>query len=343
MREVYIGSYTEDTGGEGFGITLVRQDGDSGELRLVDVVARTPAPSYLAWHPTGRTLYAVNEVEPGTVSGFAVEPGGRLRPIGSQPTGGTGPCHLAVHPGGEFLLAANYVSGDVSVHPVADDGTPGPRTDLVRHEGHGPHPERQEAPHAHQVRVTPDGRYVLAIDLGTDSVYAYRLDPGTGKLRLSSRAHTGPGAGPRHLVFGRDSLVHVACELDSTVRTFRYEPPTGTLSPVHVAQSILDLDGENYPSEIAIGADGRFVYVANRGSDVVTTLAVEGGELRPVADTPTGGRWPRHLTLIDPYLYVANERSHQVTGFRIDPATGVPHPTGAVLDVPSPACLLGAA
>jgi 6-phosphogluconolactonase len=342
MRGVYIGSYTGEAGGEGVGITLARQDEGSGELQLVGVVARTPAPSYLAWHPDGRILYAVNEVEPGTVSAFAVEPDGRLRSIGSQPTGGTGPCHLMVHPGGRYLLAANYVSGDVSVHPVAGDGSLGPRTELVRHSGRGPRDDRQEAPHAHQVRVTPDGRYVLATDLGTDSVHTYRLDPDSGTLQPASQGRTEPGAGPRHLVFGAGGSVHVACELDSTVSTFRYEPETGTLTLVHIAPSIVDAGAENYPSEVAIDAAGRFVYVANRGRDVVTTLAVAGDGLRPVADVPAGGRWPRHLALIGSHLYVANQLSHQVTAFRLDPVTGVPQPTGALLEVPSPACILPA-
>jgi 6-phosphogluconolactonase len=342
MRGVYIGSFTTEAGGIGVGITLAQQDERTGALEPVDVVARTAAPSYLAWHPAGLALYAVNEVEPGTVSAFAVEAGGRLRPIGSQPTGGTGPCHLMVHPGGRYLLAANYASGDVSVLPVAGDGALGPRTDLVRHSGRGPRDDRQESPHAHQVRVTPDGRYVLVTDLGTDSVHVYRLDAGAGRLHPVSTGHTRPGAGPRHLVFGHDGSVHVACELDSTVSTFRFEPETAALTLVHVAPSIVNLDGENYPSEIAIDPAGRSVYVANRGRDVVTALAVRDGRLDPVADVPTGGRWPRHLALIGSHLYLANQFSHQVTVFGLDPDSGVPEPTGAALDVPSPACILPA-
>jgi 6-phosphogluconolactonase len=335
MRGVYIGSYGER-------ITLARQDGHTGALERVDVVARTADPSYLAWHPAGLAMYAVNEVDPGTVSAFAVEADARLRPIGSQPTGGTGPCHLMAHPDGRYLLAANYVSGEVSVLAVTGDGALGPRTDLVRHSGRGPRDDRQESPHAHQVRVTPDGRYVLATDLGTDSIHVYRLDAGTGRLRPVSTGHTAPGAGPRHLVFGHDGSVHVACELDSTVSTFRLDPASAALTLVHVAPSVIDAGDENYPSEIAIDQSGRFVYVANRGRDVVTTLAVRDGRLDPVADVPTGGRWPRHLALIGSHLYVANQLSDQVTVFRLDPDTGVPEPTGATLEVPSPACVLPA-
>ena len=37
--------------------------------------------------------------------------------LGSRSTGGAAPCHLSVHPGGRWLLSANYGSGSVAVHP----------------------------------------------------------------------------------------------------------------------------------------------------------------------------------------------------------------------------------
>jgi 6-phosphogluconolactonase (cycloisomerase 2 family) len=39
-------------------------------------------------------------------------------------------------------------------------------------------------------------------------------------------------------------------------------------------------------------------------------------------------------------MFVANQRSHTVTAFRLDPDTGVPHPAGTVLEIGSPACVL---
>ena len=102
----------------------------------------------------------------------------------------------------------------------------------------------------------------------------------------------------------------------------------------------MEAPADNYPSEIAISEDGQFLYVANRGLDLVTALAVSGPDVRPVSDVPTGGAWPRHLAVFGGHLYVANERSHDVTHFVLD--AGIPEQAGDVVAIPSPACILPA-
>jgi 6-phosphogluconolactonase (cycloisomerase 2 family) len=99
-------------------------------------------------------------------------------------------------------------------------------------------------------------------------------------------------------------------------------------------------DKANFPSELAAGRDGRFVYVANRGPDTVSVFAwaPEGGTL--IAEVVTGGQWPRHLALLGDHLYVANERSQNVTVFRIDPDTGIPQAQGEPVAEGSPTCVL---
>jgi 6-phosphogluconolactonase (cycloisomerase 2 family) len=331
MMRVYLGSFTS-------GITVARQDPESGALEAVDSVA-TPAASFLAWHPDGHHLYAVHETDDGTVSAFRVGDDGRPRLINSQPTGGADPCHLVVHPAGRHLLSANYGTGSVAVHPLAADGSIEPLADLVQHRGSGPRADRQEGPHAHQVRVSPDGAQVLAVDLGADSIFRYRLDLDTGKLALDGAGRTDPGAGPRHLVFGAGGTVHVACELDSTVTTFGSDG--GELTRLGAVPATVESPrAANFPSEIALSADGRYAYVANRGQDVVTVFAVTGTGLRPLVDVPCGGRWPRHLAVAGPHLYVANQYTHQVTRFRLDPDTGVPEPAGVAIELDSPSCVL---
>ncbi|MBX6357990.1 MAG: lactonase family protein [Micromonosporaceae bacterium] len=329
---VYVGSY-------GSGITVARQDPATGTLETIQT-AEAPAASYLAWHPDGRHLYAVQETQDGAVTGFVAGEDGRLTLVNREPTGGAQPCDLAVHPAGRHLLVANYGSGSVAVHRLGPDGHLGPLTDLVQHRGSGPRADRQAGPHAHQVRVTPDGEHVFAVDLGVDSVFLYRLDLDTGKLALDGAGQTEPGAGPRHLVFAGSGVVHVACELNSTVASFSYAG--GELARLGTIPATVEPPGTaNLPSEIALSPDGRFVYLANRGQDVVTVFAVDGVELRPLADVACGGHWPRHLAIVGQYLYVANQRSHQVTCFRLDVDTGTPRPAGVALEVESPACVLG--
>ncbi|GAB1689905.1 lactonase family protein [Krasilnikovia sp. M28-CT-15] len=337
---VFLGCYTGESGGEGEGIALLRRDPATGELTRLGLAARTPSPSFLARHPTRAVLYAVNEFHAGTVSAFAVAEDGDLELLGVQPTGGRHPCHLAVAAGGRHLLVANYDSGSVSVFPLDPDGVPGPRCDLVDLEGSGPVTERQAGPHAHMVSPDPHGPDVLVSDLGSDRVWRCRLDPASGRLTVTAPAVVAsPGTGPRHLLRSADGALLVVGELRGDLAWYRPGGPDGSLRRMGDVAASTTL-GTNYPSELATGRDGRFVYVANRGPDTISAFAWDGATAVLVAEVPTGGSWPRHLALIADHLYVANERSHNVTAFRIDADTGVPRLQGEPVSEASPTCLL---
>ncbi|WP_189226025.1 lactonase family protein [Saccharothrix coeruleofusca] len=318
----YLGTYTSWEGG-GTGIGLASYDRATGRLRATGVVAGVPNPSFVIRE--GRRLYAVNEQQDGAVTALSIGPDGVPQVINTQSTGGADPCHLALHRG--FVLSANYSSGSVSVHPVRPDGGLGERADLVRHEGSGPDPERQEGPHAHQVLPDPTGEFVLAVDLGTDSVFSYRLGD-DGRLSPVDEAKLQPGAGPRHLAFhpgGRHA--YIADELDSTIVVASYD--RGVLKPGQVLSTLpanAPTTPRNYPAEVLVSPDGRFVYLSNRGHDSVAVFAVEhgGARLRLVEATPVGGRYPRHITLDSTggLLFAANQNSNAVTTFAVDRESG---------------------
>jgi 6-phosphogluconolactonase len=335
---VFVGGYTGDKGGAGEGIALLRRDPATGVLTRLGVVARTPSPSFLAQHPTQPVLYAVNELDPaGTVSAFSVAADGSLTPLAVQPTGGSDPAHLAVSDDGRHLLVANYSSGSVAVFPLDPQGVPGERSDLLDLAGSGPVTDRQAGPHAHMVRPDADG--VLIADLGSDRVWRSRLDPVSGRLTMLAPAVVAkPGTGPRHLLRAPGRTLLLVGELGGNLTWYR-PGPDGALAPAGEVATTAEA-GENFPSEVAMGADGRFVYVANRGPNTVSTFTWDGSTAAPVAEVPTGGNWPRHLILLGDHLYVANQLSHSVTTFRIDPDTGVPSEQGPPTAEPSPTCLL---
>ncbi|GAA2668659.1 MULTISPECIES: lactonase family protein [Actinosynnema] len=333
---VFLGTYTTWEGG-GEGIGLAAYDRAKGVLTHTGVVADVPNPSFLV--RAGDRLYAVNEQEDGAVTALAIGADGVPVVLNRRSTGGADPCHLVLHEG--HLLAANYTSGSVSAHPVLPDGSLGERTDLVRHEGSGPNRDRQEGPHAHQVVVDPTGRFVLAVDLGADSVLTYRLVG--GRLEHVATARTHAGAGPRHLAFhpgGR--FAYVANELDSTVTVASYAD--GVLTPGAVLSTLreeLPEGGENYPAEILVSPDGRHVYVSNRGHDSIAVFQVldDGAGLELSALVPAWGAYPRHLAF-DPtgaLLFASNQNSNTVATFELDGA-GLPVPTGT-WPTPVPVCV----
>jgi 6-phosphogluconolactonase len=344
--ELLIGTYTDGANPErGIFRATVTPDGSRIELRGVTPVAPHVDPTWLAAAPNGRFVYAACEGEQGAVLGLAVNGTGELKVMNAHPTGGSGTCHAAVVNGGTHIVAADYVSGSVSAHPIAADGTLGEQTALVRHEGSGPYVERQAGPHAHMIAEDPAGRFIHAVDLGTDTVYAYALDPQSGALTEVSRTSLRPAFGPRHVAFHPHSdLAYVIGELGFEVAVCEYDPTTGHLNPLTYLPIVEDgVLGEDYPSGIRVSQDGRFLHLAVRGPDTIQTYALADPRKPELIGTaPTGGHWPRDIVLSPDgiLLFCANQLSDEVTVFAIDPATGLPAPTGAVLDVPAPSCVI---
>ncbi len=343
-RPLLLGTYTSDAGG-GTGIGTAAYDTATGAITPGPGISGVENPSYLALHPSGATVYAVAEQEAGAVTAVRISPDGTYGVLGSRPTGGSGTTHLSVHPSGRWLLSANYGSGSVAVHPIAEDGSLGERTDLVTHGSPPPGPG-QGGPHAHQVVTAPDGGHVLAVDLGTDTVYTYALDEAAGTLTEVSRAALAPGSGPRHLAFhpgGR--FAYLACELDNTLVVCAYDPATGALTP-GPGQPTGTGSGTSYPSQPVVTGDGAYVYLANRGHNSLTRYAVEddGAAVRLLDTVPVGGDWPRQLALSpdSSLLFAANQRSSTVTVFGVGPdgtltAAGDPFPAPvAVCVLPLP-------
>ncbi|MCF6525974.1 lactonase family protein [Streptomyces sp. JJ36] len=336
----YIGSFTS-AGGRG--VSTARTVRGDGALEVVHHTGvAVPDPSWLA--PADGLLYTVCEREAGAAAVLSLADPDRPEPLGEPvPVGGAAPTHLALAPG--LLCTANYASGSVSVLPRRADGTLGGPPEVHPHQGSGPQQDRQEGPHAHAVVPDPAGRWVLAVDLGTDTVTVYALDAAAGGLRPHREVPLRPGTGPRHLAFhpsGRQA--YVVNELAPTVTVCRWDAAEGTLEPVgECAVRPGEATGPNFPSEVVVAPDGRFAWVANRGDDTVAVLALDAeGDTAELAGTvPCGGHWPRHLALhpSGQWLYAANERSGDVTWFALDAETGLPTRAGAV-EAPAASCVV---
>jgi 6-phosphogluconolactonase (cycloisomerase 2 family) len=334
-RRAFIGSFTA-AGGSGLVTAAVHPH--SGALTLLGGVDGVPDPSYLTLSPDGGTLYAVSETADGAVAAYRVKGDNPVLAGSPVPVGGSGPTHLSLYDG--HLLTANYGSGSVTAVPVRADGAlAGARSGVLQHVGAGPHEQRQRGPHAHQVQPDPSGRWAVSVDLGTDSLRVCTVERGTPVLHREVALR--PGSGPRHLVFHPDgTYAYVVNELTPTVTVCRWDAEAGSLRPLTETPLLPGAPaGDAYPSGIVVAPDGRFVWTATRGEDVLSVFAVEGEELRLTGTVPCGGHWPRALAESQGFLYAANERSGNVTWFAVDPATGMPRYDGSV-EVPAASCVV---
>jgi 6-phosphogluconolactonase len=352
---VYVGSYTEPAPRTGEGIVVYRQSTDTGELTRLHTVGGVVNPSFLAFDPRHRFLFAVNETQEyegrptGAVSSFAIDQeSGGLTFLSKQPSEGGDPCHLCTDPTGRFLFVANHEDGTVGVFPIGEDGRLGPASDVQRHAGSGPGPT-QAGPHAHFVTLDPTGRLVLVVDKGIDKVMIYRLDAAAGRLIPSDPpfAELHAGAAPRHIAFHPNGrFAYVNGEADMTVTAFAFDPDRGAFTKLHHLSTLPDDAARERVStaQIQVDPSGRFVYVSNRGHDTIAVFAIDQatGQVTPAGHVHSGGRTPRNFA-IDPagrFLYAANQGSDRIVCYRIDPSTGSLDATGHVTHTGAPVCIL---
>jgi 6-phosphogluconolactonase len=345
---VYVGTYTTKT--ESKGINTFRFDAATGKMTPAQVAAESPDPSFVAVHPSGKYLYAVNEAgKNSTVSAFAIDAATRaLTPLNQLPALGEDPCYISFDRTGKYAFIANYSSGNIAVFPILSDGQLGKATATVQDSGTlGPNKERQEGPHSHWIEASPDNRFLLVADLGLDEVLIYRFDAATGSVTPNQPAFARlkAGAGPRHAAFDRNGkFLFVASEMDSTVTSFSWDAKKGAPKETGAVSTLpAGYSGRNEVAEIALHPNGKFLYVSNRGNETIAVFAIHPGTgtLTLAAQFPTGGKEPRHFA-IDPsgrYLLAENQLSDNVVEFRIDAATGKLKATGETVSVPSPVCI----
>ena len=345
----YFGTYTRFEDG-GQGIYAYRFDPSTGQMTEIGLAAELADPAFVAIHPNHRYLYAVTEVSgDGGVSAFGIDRAtGMLELLNRVSSQGSGPCHLNVDATGRMLALANYGSGRTVSFPVQQDGRLGEAASVIQHHGSSINPDRQKRPHAHSVNFSPDNRFVITADLGTDELYVYRIDPAAGTIEPhdppSAKVH--PGGGPRHFTFHPSGkFCYAINEMGNTVTAFRWTAESGAMQEIQMISTLpKDYSGtDNSTAEVLVHPSGKFLYGSNRGHDSIAVFSIDptSGKLSAVDHTSTQGKTPRNFNL-DPtgrYLFAENENTHTVVGFAIDPETGRLTPTGQVLSIPRPVCL----
>jgi 6-phosphogluconolactonase (cycloisomerase 2 family) len=348
--------------GNGRGIHLFQVDRTTGAMTPRGVYELGTSPSCLAVNAAGTRLYSANETDragernEGTVSAFAVgRSDGQLALLNTVGSGGAGPTYVSVHPGGKFLLVANYFGGSVAVLPILPDGSLGSPSNVQQDAGTvGPRRAANAPPgsfaisghdrtHAHMIQADPSGRFVLHVDLGLDRIFVWKFDERSGALTPNDppSAALPPGDGPRHFAFHPNGRwCYSLQEEGSNIVLFDYDAAAGRLTARQTISSLPPgFAGSNFCSEILVSSDGRFVYAGNRLHDSIGIFSVgRNGELAFAGEEWTRGDYPRSFAF-DPsgrFLYCCNQRADNVAVFRLDRGAGRPVFTGQYVAVGNP-------
>jgi 6-phosphogluconolactonase len=338
----YIGTYTDHT--RSMGIYVGTLDTETGQLGALKLAAAEKNPNFLALSPDHRFLYAClfDQVE-----SFAVQPDSLLKPLNTQPVGGSDVCHISVDETGHDLFAASYGSGAIASFPVGADGKIGPRAELIPFTGSGPNPIRQKKPFAHSIYPDPMGAFVYACDLGTDHIWIFKLGPGaTLTPAQPPSAKVPPGSGPRHLAFSADGkVVYVSNEMGDSTSVFARDLATGALTLLETESDVWpgDPTSGTTTAEVVLHPSGKWLYVSNRGHNTISVFAIDAaGGIKLIQSVPSPVNFPRSIAL-DPtgrWLMAAGQKDDRIAVVKVDPANGHLTLTDTSAVVGSPVCIL---
>jgi 6-phosphogluconolactonase len=338
-----VGTYTKNCDSKG--IYVYEFDAKTADFNLKKSTENVINPSYLTVSKDNKFVYSVSENDKKSeVSAFNYDSkSGKLDLINSEFSKGQNCCYIINDD--KNVITANYSSGSISVFSKNGDGSIAEVKQVVQHTGKSINEKRQESAHTHMVYFSPDNKYVLANDLGTDKVYVYNYNPNstTDVLVLKSTFDVKAGSGPRHLIFSKNGkYVYVLQELDGTISSFSYD--NGMLKKVSETTVVAgDFKGDIGAADIHISPDGKFLYATNRGTanDISTFKIEKNGVLEFLQRTSTLGKGPRNFA-IDPtgnYILVGHQYSNEIVIFKRDIKTGILTATGKKIDMCSPVCL----
>jgi len=345
---LFVGTYTPPRG-NGDGISVYEFNPNDGSVKFISKVACENS-SYLSISNNKKFVYAVNQnaaIKPNGVSAFSFNAtNGTLRFVNSQLVNAEGPCYINTDKKNRWLFTANYTAGSLSVLPILKDGSIDTIRQLIQQKGSSIVKERQEASHMHTALFSPDEKFLITTNLGTDKISQFEFSSNSKYQPLlidsTKDISVTPGSGPRHIAFGTSKkMMYVIQELSGNILAYSYIKNRATL--VQKISTDTTLKTDKGSADIHVSNDGKFLYATNRGSynNIAIYSIDEKGLLHFIALQSTYGKTPRNFT-IDPsnqFLLVANQNSDNIVLFKRDIATGLLQQTGVEIKVGSPVCL----
>ena len=333
------------------GIYVADWNPKTGELGAPTLLADLESPTWLALAPRAPRLYALSEIKAGKATAFdlRLESAVTLEKLNEQSSEGEGPAHVSVNVDGRSAFVSNYGSGSLTSYKIDKSGALSAPVTHIQYTPVDADPIHAK-PHAHEATPSPDGRFLLVNDLGSDRILVYKIDAGSGKLTPNSIPFWQGRlkSGPRHLTFHPNGKwVYNVNELDSTVDLLNWNNIRGTLTTHGEPVSTLPVGFPKdtaFCSEILTSPDGRFVYVGNRRNETIAKLDVnpDTGALILSQLAPHGGKTARHVTL-DPsgrFLLVALQDSNGIAVLSRNQSTGELSDPIHTYAIDSPQCLV---
>lgn len=332
---VYVASYTPQGTG---GIYAFRFDPLTEEMSAPELAAPLDNLAGIAFHPNGHFLYAVtrHDDRAGDLHVFRIDKStGHLVEMNSTPSGVKGACYISIDGTGTWIAVAACEGGAIAIRRINADGSLGDQSAASRHSGPGAQ--------VGSVYFSPDNKFLLSPDPGLDEVFVDRFDSAKGTLAPNDPPFTKMDAGstPNRLAIDpNQKFVYVFSAGAGELTALNWDAEHGAMKE---AQKIATTPGEfttkRNGRELRMHPNGRFLYAANGGTQLIAVLAIGAdGSMKVVDQMYTQGDLPTDFA-IDPtgaYLLVANQKTNAVVLFKIDQNTGHLLPAGKSVHIEAP-------
>lgn len=135
-------------------------------------------PRHLDFHPSGRFVYVINELD-STVTGFQFDAQkGSLTAIDTLSTlpegyeGSNSCAQIRVHPSGKFVYGSNRGHNSIAIYQIDEESGRLTAVGQVSTQGKTPR----------NFNIDPTGQYLIACNQQSDSVVTFKIDTATGRL-----------------------------------------------------------------------------------------------------------------------------------------------------------------
>ncbi len=316
----YVGTYTHENS---LGIHVYDVDVKEGCLKERSV---TPInnPSYLKVSADGEILYSIADEG---VAAFRIGPDGDLEKINQAWIGGMRGCYVETDKKRRYLFVGGYHDGRVTMMKLNKDGSIKGIADGIFHQGLGiSSVEKRLEPKVTCVDLTPEEKFLCAVDYGLEQIKIYEVDYAKGRLNIVDVVRFPYESAPRIIRFSSDGrFAYVMCEQSNEIYVYAYSVANG--EPVFdKIQTISVMGDEDYAmaasSMIAFSGDEAYLYVSIDALNAVSCLKRDpkSGLLSWEFVTHISGDYPKTLHVLpgDGYFAVLNHDSDEIRTFVID-------------------------
>ena len=307
------------------GISAYRLDTNTGSFsQILGSPYQTGiSPTAVVIHPSGKFAYVSNAGE-NTISLYKIGSTGALTEVMPRTNTDQQPAALMMDPGGAFLFAANSFSNTITAYSITASSGALKLISTPSYPTSGFTPVRGT--------IAPSGKFLYVANSNSASISGFAVSS-TGALTAVPNSPIRVGNGPNWIAIDNSNkFLYVANLEDGTVSGFTIDSGTGALtqmsgSPFGVANTSTAIVPV---SSVAVDASGKYVYVTTlatsssvygytiNGTSGVPTSAITGS---PFAAGGTSGFIVSDTT--GKLLFVGNQTSNTISGYKITPSTGV--------------------